>query len=80
MHIHQILQDEGNANFLMIYKEGSNKSDVMANLSGNAFHYDNVHVPGNQMFLTYDAKNIGPQTKLLIKIHKSQFNRLLLNN
>ena len=65
MHIHQILQDEGNANFLMIYKEGSNKSDVMANLSGNAFHYDNVHVPGNQMFLTYDAKKYWSTNKII---------------
>ena len=74
-----ILQDEGNGNFLIIYKEGSNNSEIMANLSGNAFHYDDVLVPGNQMFMTYEAKDIGPQTKLLIKIHKSQFNELLLN-
>ena len=74
-----LLQDETNTSVLTIYEEGSNKSNILANLSGNALNYDDILVPGNQIYITFHDNEIGPQTKLFLKIHKSLYNELLHN-
>ena len=66
-----ISQDETNTSVLTIYEDGSNKSKFLANLSGNAVNYDNILTPGNQIYITFQDNEIGPQTKLHLKIHKS---------
>ena len=48
----------------------------MANISGNALYYDNISIPGNQMYITFQDDEIGPETKLHLKIHKSLYNEL----
>ena len=72
-----MLQDKTNTSVLTIYEEGSNKSDILANLSGNALNYDNILVPGNQVFITFHDNEVDPQTKLFLKMHKSLYNELL---
>ena len=52
---------------------------ILANLSGNAVNYENISVPRNQMYITFQDDEIGPQTKLHLKIHKSLYNELLHN-
>ena len=74
-----ISQDETNTSVLTIYEEGSNKSNIMANISGNALYYDNISIPGNQMYITFQDNEIGPKTKLHLKIHKSLYNELSYN-
>ena len=74
-----ISQDETNTSVLTIYEEGSNKSNIMANISGNALYYDNISIPGNQMYITFQDNEIGPEKKLHLKIHKSLYNKLSYN-